>query len=959
MSLQQPTTIAKLAAAASPASTRILVLEDNPTDVLLVKRHLRNHAVVPVEIRTAEQLSEALELLRTETFDVGLVDLNVPDSAGVETFERIHAAAPLLPVIVFTGQHDDEVSARILRGGAQDCIVKQVDIEDRLNQAIRFAIERNQAQREFKLQQARLERNEKQLRQIIEANADAMLVVDRGGIVRLVNPAAEELFGRSRQELVGKDLGFPLVASGAVDIDIVRRDRTTAVAEMRLVEMVWEEEKVFLASLRDFTARKQKALRMQAELASLSAEIGLALAQISLTLTAGLELVMQVLVRFCDISSARVWMLAEGGNELHLAASAGVPRLTAVRKDSIPLGKFKVGRIAQTGENEATNDLQNDPDVRDLDWVSRNCLVSFAGYTVQVDNKCIGVLVVFGRSPFEPVVLQALTSASRRIGQYIRRKRDEENLIRAKEEAERNALAIRESSEQLNLALRASGTGIWIWNAVDQTVVWDDRTHEMFGYAPGTFGGTWAHLTAALHPEDRDSLSRVIFNASLPSNVDVETEFRILRPDGQVRNIASRGRAYHDADGRLQRIVVTAQDITDHRLLEEKLRQSQKMEAIGQLAGGIAHDFNNILNIILGYSSMILKSTAPEDPTHRKVKEIRTAGERAAGLTRQMLAFSRNQILQPRVLHLGNTLQDMDHMVRRVIGEDVEVHTTVDPDLGNVKVDPSQIGQVILNLVVNARDAMPDGGKLTLGAANRVVDGSYSKSHNLPAGRYVVLEASDTGCGMPTEVQDRAFEPFFTTKEVGKGTGLGLATVYGIVQQSGGHIQLYSEVGVGTSFKIFLPRVDEAGEPLPEEIAAPPGKGETILVVEDDNAVRAQVVEVLGSVGYRVIEAADGEIATRLAQEFPGKIHLLLTDVVMPKMKGPEVAKRLTAARPGLKVIFMSGYTRNAVLIQADSGPEINLIEKPFTPEQLCDTIRGVIDSSPRSAVTPDAHPVS
>ncbi len=389
--------------------------------------------------------------------------------------------------------------------------------------------------------------------------------------------------------------------------------------------------------------------------------------------------------------------------------------------------------------------------------------------------------------------------------------------------------------------------------------------------------------------------------------------------------------------------------ITGYRRLEEELRQSQKMEAVGLLAGGIAHDFNNVLNVIIGYSKLLLQKLPPGDRTYRQIEEICKAGERAAGLTQQLLAFSRKQILQPRIVNFADTLLEMDHLVRRVIGEDIEVATQIHGDLARVKIDPSQIQQVILNLAVNARDAMPEGGKLTLELSNTELDASYAGIHDVAPGSYVMLAVSDNGCGMTPEVRQRAFEPFFTTKDVGSGTGLGLATVYGIVRQSGGHIWLYSEQGIGTTFKMFFPSVDTREEPVSSEGSdiAPRGT-ETILVVEDDPGVRVLVEEILDSIGYRILTAEDGNSALRAAEQHSGKIDLLITDVVLPRMGGKEIASRLSALRPGIKVLFMSGYTGHSAVQHGTLDSDVNFLPKPFSPDALCDKVRAVLTSRTR-----------
>ena len=403
--------------------------------------------------------------------------------------------------------------------------------------------------------------------------------------------------------------------------------------------------------------------------------------------------------------------------------------------------------------------------------------------------------------------------------------------------------------------------------------------------------------------------------------------------------------------------------ITGHKRLEEELRQSQKMEAVGQLAGGIAHDFNNVLNVIIGYSTLLLANTAPGDVAYGRIEEIRKSGERAATLTQRLLAFSRKQVLQPRVVNLADTLRDIDRMLRRMIGEHIEIAATIDPHLAQVKIDPIQVQQLLMNLVVNARDAMPQGGKLAFELKNQEMDESAGHVHNIPAGRYVMLSVSDNGSGMTPEVRRHVFEPFFTTKEGGQGTGLGLATVYGIVRQSGGHIWLYSEPGIGTTFKIFFPRVDDPRDRVAGELPRKIGRGsETILLVEDDSSLRALAQQVLSSAGYRVLTAEDGNAALLAAEQYNGTVHLLLTDVVMPRMGGKEIASRLTVPRPELKVLFMSGYTGNALAQQGtlnELDETVGFIQKPWTPEGLCEKIRAVLSapSSIRGILVVDDEP--
>ncbi len=380
--------------------------------------------------------------------------------------------------------------------------------------------------------------------------------------------------------------------------------------------------------------------------------------------------------------------------------------------------------------------------------------------------------------------------------------------------------------------------------------------------------------------------------------------------------------------------------------LEEQLRQSQKMEAVGRLAGGVAHDFNNILTAISGYSHFLLNSMPPEDPNRADVEEIKKAGERAASLTRQLLVFSRQQVLQPRALNVNLIVADIEKMLHRLIGEDVDLAASLAKNLGTIKADPGQIEQVIMNLVVNARDAMPHGGRLVLETANVELSAEYVSMHLEAApGPHVMLAVSDTGHGMDATTLSRIFEPFFTTKEKGKGTGLGLSTVYGIVKQSGGSIYVYSEPGKGSTFKIYFPRVEEAAQPLRTDRPAVKAMGgsETILLVEDDEMVRKFLVRALREAGYSVLEADKPETALALFERHKERVDLLMTDIVMPGMRGDELAQRILAVRAGLKVIFISGYTEASMLRHDLLDPNVNFLQKPLNPDLLAQRLREIL----------------
>ncbi|MEP6781461.1 MAG: PAS domain S-box protein [Gemmatimonadaceae bacterium] len=503
--------------------------------------------------------------------------------------------------------------------------------------------------------------------------------------------------------------------------------------------------------------------------------------------------------------------------------------------------------------------------------------------------------------------------------------------------------ALRVAEERMRFTLEATGLGIWEYSYGTQVLQLSETLEAQLGLKAGTFDGTFASFYRYLHPEDRHAML-----ASVRKAIEAHTEFsvahRILLPDGTVRWLSGSGLATFDSQGVPVRVVGVSADITERKLLEEQYFQAQKMEAVGRLAGGVAHDFNNLMAAILGYCELLLEEI-PADSRHvHDLREIEKAGLRAAGLTRQLLAFSRKQIVEPTVLDLNAVVTDMQSMLARLIGEDITMEMRSEHGLARVKADRGQIEQVVMNLAVNARDAMPDGGTLTIRTANIELDANYPKTHlKVEPGHYVVLTVSDTGTGISAETQKRLFEPFFTTKEVGKGTGLGLATVHGIVKGSGGSVRVYSEVGLGSAFAVYLPAIDAGRVSIEASTVLGPNSGtETVLVVEDEDGVRELVRRLLTQQGYTVLMATNADEALEVFRREP--IDALLTDVVMPGGSGPELARSLRQERPDLKVIYMSGYTEDAIVHRGVIGADIDFLHKPFTAASLGRKLREVLD---------------
>ena len=519
--------------------------------------------------------------------------------------------------------------------------------------------------------------------------------------------------------------------------------------------------------------------------------------------------------------------------------------------------------------------------------------------------------------------------------------------VRGALEGERIKRQLREREEYFRSLIEQAMDIIAVLDADGAVRYASPSVLALLGYGSEELVGQ--HILDLVHPDDVGAAQRVFAEGVATGQGGGLLELQCRHKDGTYRSLEAIGRCLLD-DPVVRGVVINARDVTERRSLERQLLQAQKMEAVGRLAGGIAHDFNNVLTAIFGYVGLLLDGLPTLSPLRPDIEEIRTAADRAAALTRQLLAFSRKQVLQTRTLDLNELLTDIDKLLRRLLGEDIDMVTKLDPTLGAVRADSGQLEQVVVNLAVNARDAMPGGGRLTIETRNAELDEAYTREHApVRPGSYVMFALSDTGTGMSPETMVHMFEPFFTTKEAGKGTGLGLAMVYGIVKQSGGYVWCYSEIGHGTTFKVYLPRVDEPVDPLPVRVASGPTRGsETVLVVEDEAGLRTLTRRVLEKHGYTVLDAATVDAATVLARDYVGPIHLLLADVVLPGGSGRALADAVLLQRADVRVLFMSGYTEDAIVHRGVLPSNTPFLPKPFSADTLTAKVREVLDAPRR-----------
>ncbi len=810
------------------------------------------------------------------------------------------------------------------------------------------------------------ESTEIQFRGLLEAAPEGLIIMNKDGRIILANTQAEKMFGYPAKELLGqradglirkqvRDISvdqvigdFSLASSQETGMlpDTLgrRRDGSEFPVEVNFSPLETRDGLLVIQSIRDITDRVARERRRAARHA-----IRRVLTDAP-TLEQAAPDILQVVCHYLGWDCGAVWALDPNADKLNCIdlwhpPTVALPEFQAAcREYPAVSGEELAGRVWQEARPVWITDIAQDRDYPRSAAAVRDGLRGALGIPILFGTEFFGVLALFRLAPSEPddQVLDTLGIIGNQLGHFLKRRQAEE----AVHASEARKAAILESALDAIVTIDHEG----------RIVEFNPAAEQMFGHArKDVLGREMAGLIipVGLRERHRD-LADYLATGEGPA-VGKRLEMSAMRADGSefpVELTVTRIRADGPPmfTGFIRDITERKQAAEALQKTEEQFRQAQKMEAIGRLAGGVAHDFNNLLTVITGYSQLLGETLMPEDPARGLVDEIAKAADRAAALTRQLLAFSRKQMLATRVLDLNTVVTDMQKMLQRLIGEDIKLVTALDGALAPVKVDPGQIEQVIMNLAVNARDAMPDGGTFTIETINTELDEIYTSAYpELRPGAYVLLAVSDTGCGMDDTVKARLFEPFFTTKEVGKGTGLGLATVYGIVKQSGGHIAVYSEVGHGTTFKVYLPLAE--GTVAPQAAAAArdqltPGT-ETVLLVEDEDRVRVLTRRVLEKNGYKVVEALNGAEALRYFDGNPEPVDLIITDVVMPEMSGPQLAQQIRLRQPDLKVLFLSGYTDSALSHNGVLNMEKNFLQKPFTPDSLARKVREILVTAP------------
>jgi PAS domain S-box-containing protein len=957
-----------------------LIVEDSAPDAALVVRALGRD--IDIQWERVDTESEYLACLERDAYEVVLSDYRMPRFSAPRALELLLASGRDLPFIVISGTIGEETAVEIMRLGADDYLLK--DRLTRLPQAVLAAIERRRERREreavrrLQLAVADALVRSQERRATLRAYADALVSFADAALVRIWT-LTEESDVLELQASAGlyEHLDGPhsRVRLGSLEIGRIAKLRQPHVScplrEDPLIDQEWARSQGLVAFagypllvddrclgviaafarhewsgfMLDALASVASQLAMgeqrrQAEESLRRAERRLATQyevsrQLSMCHTYH-EAAPHVLRALCKDIGWEVGAIWEVGESLtcvavRAPADAALEAFVARTFQFQPRrGVGLVGGVWESGKADWTVDVGAFPDYARHVEAWRAGLKSALAFPIMRAEQMVGILELYSRDALLPDthILDTLMSVCDQMAVFIEQRRVQKELA----ESERR---FRQMAENL-------GEVFWLSTIPIRDMLYISPAYErVFARSCQSMYANPASFLEALPPPDRQTVLAAIENLAETGHFDLE--HAVVRPDGEVRTVRVRCFAIHDDAGKLYRMAGMAQDITESKALESRYLQAQKMEAVGQLAGGVAHDFNNVLTAVIGYGDMLAEALAQNDPLREYVTEMLSAASRAVSLTRQLLAFSRKQIFEVRLVDVGDLVHDMQNMVGRLIGEHIALKVVPPAKPCLVKADPGQLEQVLLNLAVNARDAMPKGGKLTIELGEATLDAAYAASQpDVAPGHYVVLSVSDTGGGISDAIKARIFEPFFTTKEQGKGTGLGLSTCFGIVKQSGGHITVYSEVGKGTVFKVYLPASDgeAAARAGSASSAGMPRGNETVLVVEDEEPVRRLATLILSGLGYRVLSAADGQDALEVAAALGKPIDLVVTDVVMPRLGGREMAEVLAT-----RTLFCSGYTDDAIVHHGVLDAGVAFLQKPYTPTALAAKVREVLDA--------------
>jgi PAS domain S-box-containing protein len=966
---------------------RVLIADDIESNRKLLTAVLEAEGM---EILLANDGREALKVLRHESVDVVISDILMPHVDGYRLCYEVRKDPDLkdIPVIIHSASYTSPGDKKLAMEFGADKFIKKSSSTREILDALREVTskehhriprsehstadlqimkeyserliekleERNiqlegtkekltLANRELVQRTEELILSEEKFRGIIEHVQDVFFRANRRGIIEMVSPSIER-YGYTKDELIGASIG--LLCSGAChlrkfvknlvrdhavgdfELTLNKKDGGTFVGSIsaRVLKNGYGKDVGVDGFVRDITERKhdEEVIRERSLLAAMGADIGQALVHT--------ETMQEMLTQCCDCfvndlaaTVVGIWTLKADTGVLEMQAGSGTAGGLDCLYNRVKAGQLELGLLP--GEASPVVDNHVDPRITRQQWAREEGIVAFAGYPLIIENRLLGVVALFTRKPLSQMILEGITSCANSIALGIERKLDEE--------------ALRKAEEKYRSIFENSAEGIFQSLPSGKVITANPALARILGYeSPEDLTATGHNISFhCADPRDREGLASLMEEQGFLSGMEVQFN----RKDGSKIWALARGRAVKENDGDVLYYEGSLEDMTERKRLEEQLLQAQKMEAVGRLAGGVAHDFNNLLTAIIGYASLAAAKLKGQESIRHDIGEIEKAGRRAATLTNQLLVFSRRQVVQPRVLDLNSVVRGVEGMLRRLIGEDVDFSTNLDPNTGPIKADAAQVEQIILNLAVNSRDAMPDGGWLTIETGNLDLKEPSDLYPKLKPGQFVILAVSDSGQGMDKNTQSKIFEPFFTTKEIGKGTGLGLSTVYGIAEQAGGYVDVKSEPGAGTSFTLYFPRAERSIDPLLTLVPSNSyvGGTETILLVEDDAAVRALAKIALENTGYTVLDADNADAAMHICEQHKGEIHLAVTDIVMPGRSGPKLAASLISRRENLKLLYMSGYTDDSIArLRLVSGAPF--LQKPFTPIKLAQKVREVLD---------------